>query len=217
MFERKEYKENALRQLDGRKAVPAAATLVSFLILLAASSGDAISLQSGEGSGTLLSIAVIFIHGSVIIAYARLLIQLYCSAEKVTFSSFVSGFSFFLQGVLGLLWYMLWVTLWSFLFFIPGIVKAFSYSQMFFILAENPKISIFKAMNLSKILTRGHKCDLLVMAVSFLGWDILSVLTLGILQLWLIPYKGMSYTNAYFALKQEAFRTGILTPADFSQ
>lgn len=217
MFERKEYKEAALRGLKGRMTVPAVVTLISSLILIAVNSGDIASIQSGERSSTLLSIAAVFIHGSLLIACTRLLIQLHYSAEKVSFSDFISGFSYFLQGVLGLLWYMLWVTLWSFLFFIPGVVKAFSYSQMFFILAENPKISIFKAMNLSKILTRGHKCDLLVMALSFLGWDLLSVLTLGILQLWIMPYKGMAYTNAYFALKQEAFRTGILTPADFSR
>ena len=80
------------------------------------------------------------------------------------------------DGILGILYQMLWIFLWSLLFFIPGIVKTFSYSMTFFVLVENPGIGVKKAMDISKILTNGHKSDLFVMNLSFCGWMILAYL-----------------------------------------
>ena len=72
-------------------------------------------------------------------------------------------------------------------------------------------------MRISIEITKGHKWDLFVMYLSFLGWDILSVLTIGILELWLSPYKNMTYTNAYHALIKEALESGRIKPEDLSE
>ncbi len=170
----------------------------------------------GFFSTNIISVAIgFFILGSVIIAFTSLFIKMFHTTEKLPFKEFISGFSQFLNGFLGILWYTLWTSLWTLVFVIPGIVKSFSYSQMFFIMAENPKISCTKAMRISKILTKGNKGDLFVMVLSFLLWDILNAITFGILGLWLIPYKTMSYTNAYYAMKAQALKLGSLTPEDF--
>ncbi len=55
------------------------------------------------------------------------------------------------------------------------------------------------------------------MYLSFFGWDLLSLFTLGILQFWLLPYKNMTYINAYHALIKEAIESGRLKPEDLSE
>jgi uncharacterized membrane protein len=115
------------------------------------------------------------------------------------------------------LWQLLWVTLWTLLFIIPGIIKAIAYSQMYYIIVEYKDVSVTKAMRISMEITKGHKWDLFVMYLSFLGWDLLSLCTLGILQLWLAPYKNMTYINAYHSLVKEAIESGRIRPEDFSE
>ena len=88
--------------------------------------------------------------------------------------------------------------------------------MMFFIIAENPKIGAEKAMNLSKILTAGHKSDLFLMHLSFLGWIFLCCITGGTGFIALVPYIQMTNLNAYYDLKQMALTARILSPADFN-
>jgi uncharacterized membrane protein len=157
-----------------------------------------------------------FIYGASFLSLVMFFNSMFLTTQIVKFSSFIDNFAHCIKGFLAYLWFTLWTFLWSCLFFIPGIVKAFSYSQMFFIMAENPKISCFKAMNISKIITKGYKGDLFAMLLSFLLWDILSIFTFGILQLWIIPYKMMSFTNAYYAIKSQAIKQGLITEEDFN-
>lgn len=213
MFERISYKKQACEQLKGKMKTPIIAFAVTAAITAIAAG---IPQENLDGTiGLILFLLISFINSVFFFAFLRIFIQIYNTKAKAEFSDFVNSFSYFIKAFLGFLWFNLWVGLWSLLFLIPGIVKAFSYTQMFFVLAENPKISVSKAMNISKVLTRNHKGDLFLMSLSFLGWEFLSLLTLFILQIWVKPYEAMSFTNAYYALKEEAFRTGSLTPADF--
>ncbi|MDD6962784.1 MAG: DUF975 family protein [Treponema succinifaciens] len=213
MFERINYKNQAREQLKGKLKTPIIAFVVTMAITAMAAG---LPQENLDGTTGLISFLLIsFINSVSFFAFLRIFIQIYNTKTKAEFSDFINSFSHFVKAFLGFLWFYLWVGLWSLLFFFPGIVKAFSYSQMFFVLSENPKISVSKAMNISKVLTRNHKGDLFLMSLSFLGWEFLSMLTLFILQIWIKPYEAMSFTNAYYALKEEAFRTGSLTPADF--
>jgi uncharacterized membrane protein len=213
MFERKKFKNAALIQLKGRMKTPVFATLISLAVAILFM--DIFYPDHHAERTPVILLLQAFSLGTILIAYTKIFIALHNSAEKIPFAKFIDGFSSFASGTLGLLWFELWTTLWSFLFVIPGIVKSFSYSQMFFVIAENPKIKVTRAMNISKKLTQNHKAELFALSLSFLGWNILSIFTLGILQFWIIPYETMTFTNAYFYLKEEAFKTGVLTPADF--
>ena len=212
MFERVKYKRYAKSQLKGRMLVPAGATLICLVIFAL------IDFEFTENPAVKICIILIKIavSGILAIAFSLLFLSLYQSAEKPTFMRFVEGFSLFAKGIFIAFWSSLWIFLWSLLLVIPGIVKAFSYSQTAFVIAENPSLSASKALRLSKIITKGFKADLFFMCLSFLGWDILSLFSLGILQLWLIPYKMMSFTNAYKSMKAHALRRGELSAADFS-
>lgn len=95
----------------------------------------------------------------------------------------------------------LYTFLWSLLFIIPGIIKSFSYSMAMYILAENKGKSARECIEESKKMTDGHKMDLFVLGLSFLGWSFLFVISLGIAGIWVIPYINATYTNAYYYLK----------------
>lgn len=91
----------------------------------------------------------------------------------------------------------IYIFLWSLLLLIPGIIKGFSYSQTFFILKDHPEYSANQAITESKKLMKGYKWKLFVLYLSFIGWAILCLFTLGIGFLWLIPYVTTSLATFY--------------------
>lgn len=103
------------------------------------------------------------------------------------------------------------IWLWTLLFIIPGIIKAYSYSQTMYIKAENPNISPSRAIELSKIMMNGHKWDLFYLQLSFIGWIILSAFTLHILGIvYVFPYYYAAQTFAYEEIKADAASRGII-------
>ena len=95
----------------------------------------------------------------------------------------------------------LYTFLWSLLFYIPGIVKAISYSMAPYILMDNPGITVGEAIDESKRITKGHKWELFVLGLSFIGWILLICVTFGIAAIWVVPYMQAAYANAYNAIK----------------
>lgn len=95
----------------------------------------------------------------------------------------------------------LFTFLWSLLFVIPGIIKGLSYSMSMYILAENKGKSAMECINESKQMTEGHKMDLFVLGLSFIGWLLLVAVTFGIAGIWVGPYMNTTYANAYNSLK----------------
>ena len=82
----------------------------------------------------------------------------------------------------------IFIFLWSLLLIIPGIIATYRYRFALYNLLENPDLGILEAINLSKEQTYGYKWQLFVLDLSFLGWLILDVFTMGFLGIWLIPY-----------------------------
>ena len=77
--------------------------------------------------------------------------------------------------------------LWSLLFIIPGIVKAFSYSMAYYIANDNPELSANECITKSKEMMKGHKMEYFSLMLSYIGWILLSALTLGVLLIWVMP------------------------------
>lgn len=142
--------------------------------------------------------------------------RLAADKETTSFPTFIEGLNLWLKGILASLWTSLWTFLWSLLFVIPGVVKLYSYSQIYFILADYPAMSVRKALELSKIITRGYKANLFFMDLSFLGWTILCYMTGCLGFIVLIPYQMGAKVQAYRFLKNQALTTGLLQEADFS-
>lgn len=96
----------------------------------------------------------------------------------------------------------IFLLLWSLLFIIPGIVKAYSYRMVSFIIADNPEMSALDAITKSRDMMRGHKWEAFVLDLSFLGWLILSGCTAGILGIFYVnPYIFETNAELYLALK----------------
>ncbi|WP_037463545.1 DUF975 family protein [Shimazuella kribbensis] len=103
-----------------------------------------------------------------------------------------------LRAILGSIIPALYILLWSLLLIIPGIYKAFCYAMTPYILVDHPELSVRQAMQKSIHLMRGHKWHYFVLGLTFTGWIILSIFTLGIGFLWVIPL--INATNAKFYL-----------------
>ena len=112
----------------------------------------------------------------------------------------------------GSLWMGLFVFLWGLLLVIPGIIKAISYSMTQYILADCPNVKAKDALKLSMRMMQGHKWEAFVLGLSFIGWIILSLLTLGILSTFYVgPYMDSTFAAYYLEIRDEALRTGAVT------
>lgn len=123
--------------------------------------------------------------------------------EEVTFNELFSKTNMFIPYLLISLLTGIFTVLWSILFIIPGIIAAISYSQVFLIALDNPEIDPMDAIRESKKLMEGHKMEYFLLNLSFIGWAILGIFTLGILYFWLIPYMSVTQMNFYNALLEE--------------
>ena len=119
------------------------------------------------------------------------------------------------------LWKLLFITLWSLLFVIPGIVKAYSYSQSELLYkdyvdstGEQPDARMI--IGESSRMMSGYKGALFLLDFSFLGWHILNAFTLGILGLWLTPYTAMSRVVFYELLTAGHYSNTAAQSTDFS-
>ena len=106
----------------------------------------------------------------------------------------------FTQSFVIMLLVALFVCLWALLLIIPGIIMAYAYSMSLFILNDNPELKPIDAIRKSKELMRGHKWDLFVLDLTFLGWILLSCLTGGILFLFVSPYIETAHAEFYLDL-----------------
>lgn len=93
--------------------------------------------------------------------------------------------------------------LWSLLLIIPGIIKTLSYSQVYYIFKDHPEYSINEIITESRKLMNGYKWKYFLLNLSFIGWGLLSILTVFIGFLWLIPYMNTSYATFYQQLTSE--------------
>lgn len=98
----------------------------------------------------------------------------------------------------------LFVFLWSLLFVIPGVIMAYAYSMAIYVANDNPELSAMDAIRKSRELMNGHKWDLFVLDLSFIGWIFLCLLTCGIGFFFLAPYIEMAHVEFYRELTEQA-------------
>ncbi len=190
---RAELKANAKGQIKGKIGILFVITLI--IVAISAAAGFVLGLIPGGSIATGVIVTP---------AFALSLIRVYLNvvnggtpAAGDSFSGFDDFWSAFKVNFL----VGLFTFLWSLLFVIPGIIKALSYSMSMYILAENKGKSARECIEESKKMTDGHKMDLFVLGLSFIGWALLGSITFGIAYIWVLPYMQATYTNAYYYLK----------------
>lgn len=119
---------------------------------------------------------------------------------------------YYLRRVGGYAWMMLFTFLWSLLFAIPGIVKAYSYALTPYILAKYPEVQAKEALKVSMKIMDGKKAELFVLQLSFIGWAMLAGITFGLLGIFfVIPYMAITDTLWYKRTMESAIETGLFS------
>lgn len=97
-----------------------------------------------------------------------------------------------------------YVFLWSLLLIVPGIIKCFSYSMAYYIMLDHPEYTASEALKKSQEMMKGHKSDLFILCLSFIGWFILSaiigIFTFSLPSFWLYPYYMTTISHFYLNL-----------------
>jgi len=91
--------------------------------------------------------------------------------------------------------------LWTMLFYVPGIIKMLSYSMTFYVLNDHPEMTGNEAVKESMRIMNGHKMDLFILKLSFIGWLILTGMTFGFAGLYVVPYMQTTMAKFYDAIK----------------
>ena len=155
------------------------------------------------GALTALPIAGIFvaivIAGPLSLSWASIYLNVIRKNKSPIIEDLFTGFSSrnFLRGIVGMIYYEIFVLLWSLLFVIPGIIKSISYSQMFYLMIDDPKLEAGDAQKKSMALMRGHKLEYFLLQLSFFPWFLLIIITFGLAAIYVDPYIQASYAAFY--------------------
>jgi len=188
---RSDLKTQSRQQLAGRAKPVAIVTFVSFLVP---------SLFSATG------IAPLLFNGPFGVGMAQYFLQLVRRQEPGVGTMF-TGFSRFWRNIFAWVLQVVFVLLWALLLVVPGVIAGLRYSMLWFVLADDPELTARQALQRSKDLTKGHLRDLFVLALSFLGWILLGIVTLGIGFLWIVPYIQTTWALVYEGLKAAQTRS----------
>ena len=145
----------------------------------------------------LISLVFSAIGASVQLGYNILLLKYYEPEQKPGIGDLFCRFHIFwkafgLRLVMGI-----FITLWTLLFIIPGIIASYSYAMAPYLMAENPDMGIMEAIRRSKEIMQGNKWRLFCLHFSFIGWAFLCLFTCGIGYLFLSPYQMLAEAAFY--------------------
>ncbi|MBQ9833388.1 MAG: DUF975 family protein [Clostridia bacterium] len=184
----KDFRNKAWAALKGKWGTFA---LIAFIYSLI------VSAVTATGIGSMLTVIV---SGPLTLGVSIVSLKVIRGFD-IDLKDMFEGFNNFLNSFLLGLVNAIFVFLWSLLFFVPGIIKQLSYSMSYYIMAENPEISQSDARKKSMEMMQGHKWRLFCLQFSFIGWILLSILTLGILLFWIMPYMQTAAAAFYEDLK----------------
>ena len=192
-MDRKQLKAQAKAQIKDKIGILIAVTL----IIGAISAGASLLANLIPGAGLIVSIIV---TPAFALSTHRIYLMVVRGMSPEVKDSF-SGFDDFFSAFKVTLLVGLYTFLWSLLFIIPGIVKSYAYSMSLFVLADNKGKSARECVRESVEMTDGHKGELFVLDLSFIGWYLLTALTCGLASLWVTPFRNATLANFYEGIK----------------
>lgn len=195
-----ELKSRAKEQLRGKWAVAIGTVLIANIILELDAGYKVTSKLGMEGVSYSLDLIALLLGGVISVGLCRFLLDMATKRREPRFDTLFSSFNIYLK-TLGLnILITLAVLAGTLLFIVPGIIVSLMFSQAFYILAEDPSKSITQCINESVNLMSGHKWELFYLNLTFIGWWLLSLITLGIAALWVAPYQKLTEANFYLYL-----------------
>lgn len=187
----KYFREAAWAQLTGNWKPAVLVTLVYILIVGAMEGAKSLSFLS------------IFVLGPLSYGYYVSFLNSKRTGEVVRIENLFDGFKDYARVFLTNLLQSIYIVLWTLLLIVPGIIKSISYSQTFFVLKDNPELKNNAAIERSMAMMEGHKMEYFCLILSFIGWLLLGILTLGIGLLWVNPYIATATAHFYEYVKED--------------
>ena len=196
-----ELKANAKEQLRGKWAVAIATVLVANILI----DSDVMYKVSEKfgliGLSISCSLISLFLGGVISVGLCKFLLDMTTKREEPRFETLFSQFNIYLK-TLGLnILITLSVCIGTILFIVPGIIVGLMFSQSYYILSEDPSKSITQCIKESVDMMNGHKWDLFYLELTFIGWWLLTAITVGLAGLWVAPYVKVTETNFYLSIK----------------
>lgn len=189
-----EIKNLAVESLTGKWGTSAVTMIVFFVIYFCIYGG--IYLGINKEISNLATLVVLPMMWGLAVYFLQV-----ARHKEADMGLLFDGYKDFARIFLTKLLLNIYVCLWALLLIVPGIVKSYSYAMTDFILADEPDLKYNAAIERSMEMMDGHKMELFLLDLSMIGWLILSVLSLGIGYLFLMPYYQTAHAHFYEELK----------------
>lgn len=187
-----ELRAAARESLSGNWTYPVLATLIYLAISITCNFIPYVSF-----------LIAIFLIKPLAFGLAITMLKFFRGEKEYVVENMFSIFSDYPRILGTILLQFVYIFLWSLLLLIPGLIKMYSYAMTYYILHDNPEIGAEEAICRSMKMMDGHKWRLFCLHLSFIGWWLLCILTLGIGTLWLAPYTQNSTAAFYEDLKNQ--------------
>lgn len=185
-----DLKEEALDSLEGKWGVAVGATFIIFIFIQVVGVVIDWGFSKIYGWGEIGDLISFLITGPLTLGGYYLTLNIIRQEQTHIHNIFIWCIDMekLLKSFLIYLLLYFYLILWALLLIVPGIIKSISYTMTYFILNDHPEYTMNQAITKSRHMMNGHKIEYMILYLSFIGWFMLSVVTLGIGFLWLIPY-----------------------------
>lgn len=189
-----EIKNLAVESLTGKWGSSAIAVIIFIIVYYAIYGGIYVGVD--ELIANLASLVVLPLSWGLVVYFLRI-----SRRQNADLGQLFDGYRDFVRIFLTKLLQEIYICLWMLLLIVPGIIKSYSYAMTDFVLADEPDLKYNAAIERSMELMDGNKTDLFLLDLSMIGWAILSILSLGIGFLFLVPYYQTAHAHFYEELK----------------
>ena len=201
LIDRKQLKQEMKELLRSAQVSPRGMTCLYLALVLVLNLADSfMGLMNPGLLGTFISILTGLM--SMVLASGFVM---YCMAirrgERAEYLTLFDGFSFVGKVILLNIVIYLFTFFWSLLFVIPGIIAAYRYRQALYLLLDHPEMGVLECIRESKRLMRGHKAELFILDLSFIGWALLSIIPF--VSVYTLPYTESTYALYYSMLREQ--------------
>lgn len=177
-----EYRSMASASLSGKWCNAAVLMLIYYLLAIAVS-----SLSGSHGSSYAVQLLFYFLLSPMLWGVSVAFLDV-ARGSEVDYGNLFAGYHDFQRIAVTSLVRYVYIVLWTLLLIVPGIIKVYSYGMTDYVLKDNPELKNNAAIEKSMAMMEGHKMQLFLLDLSFIGWGILCLFTLGIGFLFLAPY-----------------------------
>ncbi len=194
------YKNRALASLEGNWGTAAIATLI--MAILSGGLSTAVAIPFGNdiivsnGISSAWSLLCLPLDWGFTVFFLNLIRK-----EDIRYERLFEGYKDFIRIFLAYFLFAMAILIGLFLFIIPGIILSLGLCMTPYILKDDKEISAMDALKKSWEITYGHKMEILWLGLSFIGWIILSFLTLFIGFFFLVPYMNATFAHYYEDIK----------------